>query len=51
MTSLGPHASFILGAYAFTALVIGILIWRSLSDHRAQKRALAILQGDAGERA
>ncbi|MBO1022660.1 heme exporter protein CcmD [Methylobacterium sp. SD274] len=50
MASLGPHAGFILGAYAFTALVIGALIWRSLSDHRAQKQALAALQGDAGER-
>ncbi|WP_026597047.1 heme exporter protein CcmD [Methylobacterium sp. 77] len=46
--ALGPHGGFILGAYAFTALVIGALIWRSLIDHRAQKRALASLQGDAG---
>jgi heme exporter protein D len=50
MASLGPHAGFILGAYAFTALVIGALIWRSLSDHRAQKQALIALQGDAGDR-
>ena len=50
MASLGPHAGFILGAYAFTALVIGALIWRSLSDHRAQKQALAALLVDAGER-
>ena len=47
---LGPHAGFIIGAYGFTALVIGGLIWRTLSDHRAQARALAALQGDAGGR-
>ncbi len=51
MSALGPHAGFILGAYGFTALVIGGLIWRSLADHRAQKRALSALQGEAGERA
>lgn len=44
---LGPHAGFILGAYAFTALVIAALILRALGDHRAQKRALAAF-GEAG---
>lgn len=44
---LGPHAGFILGAYAFTGLVIAGLIGRAVSDHRAQKRALAAF-GEAG---
>ena len=38
---------FILGAYAFTALVVGGLILRALRDHRAQRRALAALQDGA----
>ena len=41
---LGPHAGFILGAYAFTALVIAGLIGHALRDRRAQTRALAALQ-------
>lgn len=41
---LGPHAGFILGAYAFTALVIVGLIWHAVRDRRAQTRALAALQ-------
>jgi heme exporter protein D len=48
--SLGPHAGYILGAYAFTALVIGGLIAHALRDHRAQKRALDSFQDGAGER-
>lgn len=46
---LGPHAGFILGAYAFTALVIGGLIVSALLDQRAQKRSLATLQGESGD--
>ncbi|MCJ2080495.1 heme exporter protein CcmD [Methylobacterium sp. J-090] len=41
---LGPHAGFILGAYAFTALVIAGLIGHAVRDRRAQTRALAALQ-------
>ncbi|MCJ2034485.1 heme exporter protein CcmD [Methylobacterium sp. J-068] len=48
---LGTHAGYILGAYAFTALVIGGLILHAVRDHRAQKRALAGLQDAGGERA
>ncbi|GEP11849.1 heme exporter protein CcmD [Methylobacterium gnaphalii] len=48
--NLGSHAGFIVGAYAFTALVIGTLIVGALLDQRAQKRALASLQGETGER-
>jgi heme exporter protein D len=46
---LGPHAAFILGAYAFTALVVAALILHAILDHRAQRRALARLQGERGE--
>lgn len=47
---LGPHAGFILGAYGFTALVIGALIARALSDDRAQKRALAAFGEETRDR-
>lgn len=47
--NLGTHAGYIVGAYAFTALVIGGLIAQALRDHRAQKRALANLQDGTGE--
>lgn len=43
---LGPHGGFILGAYAFTALVVGGLILQALRDGRAQRRALAAMQDD-----
>ena len=42
---LGPHALFILGSYGFTALVVAGLVLNALRDNRAQKRALAELQG------
>jgi heme exporter protein D len=41
--NLGPHAAFILTAYAAAIVVIGALIaWIAL-DHRAQKRLLGEL--------
>ncbi len=40
---LGPHAGFILAAYAFTGLVIAGLIAHAILDHRTQRRALAAL--------
>jgi heme exporter protein D len=43
MASLGPHAAFILAAYAVTLLVVvGLIAW-VLLDYRAQARALADL--------
>ena len=41
---LGPHAFFIAAAYSATALVVGGLILRAVTDHRAQVRALAELE-------
>ena len=41
--NLGPHAAFIVTAYAAAALVIGVLIGWVLLDHRAQLRKLANL--------
>jgi heme exporter protein D len=38
---LGPHADFILAAYAASVVVIGALIAWVMLDHRAQKRILA----------
>ena len=41
---LGPHAAFIIAAYAVAALVvIGLIAW-VLADHAAQLRLLADLE-------
>ena len=41
---LGPHAGFIIAAYALAALVvIGLIAW-VLADHAAQRRLLADLE-------
>lgn len=41
---LGPHAAFIIAAYAMAALVvIGLIAW-VLADHAAQRRLLADLE-------
>lgn len=42
---LGPHAFFILAAYAATALIVAGLIARAVLDHWTQLRALADLEG------
>jgi heme exporter protein D len=44
MPDLGPHAFFILSAYAATALIVVGLALRAMIDHRAQARALAELE-------
>ena len=41
---LGPHAAFILAAYAAAAVVIGGLIAWVLLDYRAQMHKLAELE-------
>ncbi len=42
--ALGPHWGFIVGAYAiFAAVVLGLILW-VVSDHRAQRKALADLE-------
>ena len=42
--NLGPHAGFIVAAYAVAVLVVAALIvWVAL-DHRAQRRQLANLE-------
>ena len=42
--NLGPHADFIVAAYAVAAVVVAALIaWVAL-DHRAQKRSLERLE-------
>ena len=41
---LGPHASFIIGAYAAAILVIGALIAWIVLDYRAQRRKLIDLE-------
>jgi heme exporter protein D len=41
---LGPHAGFIVAAYAAGALVVIALIGWIVADHRAQLRILADLE-------
>jgi heme exporter protein D len=42
--NLGPHADFIVAAYAIAVLVIAALIGWVALDHRAQKRSLERLE-------
>ena len=42
--NFGPHATFIIAAYAAGALVIGSLIAWVVFDHRHQRRILAELE-------
>ncbi len=44
MTSLGPHADFIIASYAVTALVIAALVGWIAADCAAQRRVLADLE-------
>jgi heme exporter protein D len=41
---LGPHAAFIIAAYAVAALIIALLIGWVVLDHRAQRRVLGDLE-------
>ena len=42
--NLGPHADFIIAAYAVTAIVVAALIAWIAFDHLAQQRILADLE-------
>ena len=42
--NLGPHAGFIVAAYAVAVLVVAALIGWVALDHRAQRRRLARLE-------
>jgi heme exporter protein D len=44
MTSLGPHAVFIVAAYGAAALILAVLIGWIVLDRRAQQRALDELE-------
>jgi len=41
---LGPHAAFIVAAYAAAALIVASLIGWVVLDHRAQRRVLGDLE-------
>jgi heme exporter protein D len=41
---LGPHADFIIAAYAVAALVLVAMIGWVMLDYRAQKQKLAMLE-------
>jgi heme exporter protein D len=42
--NLGPHADFIVAAYAITVFVVALLIAWVVLDHAAQKRSLGDLE-------
>jgi heme exporter protein D len=42
--NLGPHADFIIAAYAVAVLVVALLIGWVAIDHQVQKRRLANLE-------
>jgi heme exporter protein D len=42
--NLGPHAAFIVGAYAVAAIVVAAMIAWVAIDHRRQARILAELE-------
>ena len=42
---LGPHGNFIVAAYAAAAIVLAALVLWVWLDYRAQRRALAALEG------
>ncbi|MEZ5828480.1 MAG: heme exporter protein CcmD [Hyphomicrobiales bacterium] len=44
MPDLGPHATFIIAAYAVTFVAIGALTLAILEDDRKQRRVLAELE-------
>jgi heme exporter protein D len=44
MSWLGPHAGFIVAAYAAVAVILGGLILTTWRDHRAQRQELDALE-------
>ena len=44
MPDLGPHASFIIGAYAVTVIAVTALVLAILKDDRHQRHLLAELE-------
>ena len=44
MLGLGPHASFIVAAYAVAFAALGVLTVATLADDRKQRRLLADLE-------
>jgi len=44
MPDLGPHASFIVGAYAVTLIAVSALVLAILGDDRHQRKRLAELE-------
>jgi heme exporter protein D len=47
--NLGPHADFIIAAYAITAFIVAALVAWVVLDYSAQRRVLGGLE-DGGER-
>jgi heme exporter protein D len=50
MTNLGPHAAFIIAAYAAALAVVIALVGWVIADHAAQRRLLADLEARGATR-
>ena len=47
---LGPHAGFIISAYATAAIIVGALVFWVYADYRALKRSIAELEARGTKR-
>jgi len=47
---LGPHAIFIVGAYAAAALILGALVLWVIADYRASTQAIGELEARGAKR-
>jgi heme exporter protein D len=47
---LGPHADFIIVAYAASVIVVAALVIWVVTDYRAQRRALATLEASTPDK-
>jgi heme exporter protein D len=47
---LGPHAGFVVGAYAAAALILGALVLWVVADHRALTHAIDALEARGAKR-
>jgi heme exporter protein D len=48
--NLGPHASFIVAAYAIVVIVVALLIGWVIADHRRQRAILRDLEASGVQR-
>jgi heme exporter protein D len=47
---LGPHADFIVAAYAAAAIIVGVLVLWVFADYRSLERSIAELEARGAKR-